>query len=70
MAFTRTMYQEIPTSFDTSTWYTHWDSRCTKYINPYLDLYIEYSPLDTSNTTQVNAIGGLIKTQGIGTIVL
>ena len=56
--------------FDMYKWFTLWDSGCTKFIIPYCKLNTKYKHIYPGDTTQVNGIGGLIKTQGIGTIIL
>ena len=43
---------------------------CTHSTNPYFDLYTEYKPLGKEDDTELNGIGGFIKTKGIGTILL
>ena len=58
------------TNFYTSTWYTIWDLWWTYSVNPYFDLYTQYNPLEKGDDTEVNGIGGLMKTKGIGTAVL
>lgn len=70
MVFTGTENQEVLTAFDTSTWFSQWDSGYTNSINAYFELYTEYKTLDPGDYTQVNGIGGIIKPQGIGIIVL
>ena len=69
-AFVGTNNQEVPTSFYTSTRYTIWDSGCTHYINPYFEIYTQYKPLEKGYDAEVNGIGGLINTKGIGTFTL
>ena len=69
-SFTITRKQESLTAFETSTWFTLWHSGCTHYVNSYFELYTEYKPLDMGGYTEVNGIGGIIKPQGIGTVVL
>ena len=68
--FVGTNNQEVPTSFYTSTRYTIWDSGCTHYINPYFEIYTQYKPLEKGYDAEVNGIGGLINTKGIGTFTL
>ena len=69
-AFSRSNNQEVSTTFDTSTRYTIWDSGCTHYINPYFEIYTQYKPLEKGYDAEVNGIGGLINTTGIGTFTL
>ena len=70
MELTVTTDQECLTAFGMSAWYTLWYSGCTKSINTYFDLYIEYTPLYEDDTKKVNEIGELIKPQGVGTIFI
>ena len=62
--------QDGPTDVDISIRYTLWDSGFNPSINPYFELYTEYKPLEKGDDAEVNGIGGLIKTKGIGTVVL
>ena len=62
--------QEVPTNVDTSTQYALWYSLCTHSINPYFELYTDYTHLEKGDNTEVNVIGGIIKTKGICTVFL
>ena len=68
--FSITNNQEGPNIFDTYKWYTLWESGCTLYIKPCFELYKEYKPLEKGYNIEVNGIGGIIKSKGIGTVVL
>ena len=68
--FTGTNNQEGPTAFYTSTRFTLWYSVYTHYINTYFQLYTYYIALDPGDSYEFNGTGGIIKPQGIGTIVL
>ena len=50
--------------------YMLWESGCTHSFNPYFELYTYYKPLLKGEGIEVNAIGGLINTKGIGTVIL
>ena len=69
-AFTVTNNQDGTTVFDFYMCYMLWYSGCTHFVNPYFELYIYYKPLEKGDDTEVNGIGGTIKTKGIGTVVL
>ena len=69
-AFTGNNNQEGQTNSDTYTRYTLLDSGCTHSINPYFETYTEYKLLLKGDYSQVNDIGGLIKFNEIGTVVL
>ena len=56
--------------FFTSTQYMLWESGCTHSINLYFDLYTELKNLDKRDDAEVNDIGGIIKSKGIGSIAL
>ena len=68
--FSRTNNQYGPNKFDTSTWYTLWDSGCNHFINPYFEIYTKYKPPEKGCVIEVNGIGGLINPKGIGTEAL
>ena len=70
MAFYGSNDQEGPTTFDTSTQYTIWDSGCTHSINPLFELYTHYKPLEKGDNKEFSGIGGLVKHKCIGTVVL
>ena len=69
-SFTGPNNQEDPTVFDTFMRYTLWDLGCTHSVNTYFELYTEYKPLGKEDDAKVNGIGGIIKPEGIGTVVL
>ena len=62
--------QEVPTDCNTSKQFTLWDLGCTHSINSYFKLYTDYKPLYPADDIEVNSIGGLMKTHGVGTIIL
>ena len=62
--------QEDRKTFDTYAQFTLWYSGCTPLINTYFKIYTEYKSLYPGGNTEVKGIGGLIKPQGIETIIL
>ena len=68
--FTGMVNQEDRKTFDTYAQFTLWYSGCTHFINTYFKIYTEYKSLYPGGNTEVKGIGGLIKPQGIETIIL
>ena len=51
-------------------WYMLYYSGCTHSVNNYFKIYTEYKPQGKEYDTEVNFIGGVIKPNGVGTVVL
>ena len=51
-------------------WYTLWYLGYNHSINPYFELYTEYKLIEKGGDTQFNGIGDIIKSKGVGIVVL